>query len=417
MKIAAVCTAYHEADILPWTTEHLLSQGIDSVWIEMSVGDRKTLESIEKFWHGRNIFVWTQTEDFHDQPKWIDELTRKANADWIIPFDADEFIYAPDPMDTIRDVIESLPPECSSISMPSFKHRDWWNRECGPPSMSKVAYRYSPEVMVGPGNHTLTGFPPDSIRVDNALMIREIQYRSFDHFRRKVEERSRTIDPSFGPEMGFHIRQHNGKSVVELHEAWTEMMSIPTVWDPIPSSIAPPDHLAPPVDLMPMVDLLEMVKTEPCDIRGHLQRLYDIVGETGTDRVIECGVCTGMSTVAFLATGVQVESCDIGNVRVRPEVTAASNWSLRIGSDLEWSPDPCLIVFIDTTHEYRQSLDELEKFWPLVLPGGAMIWHDTVSYPQQARAIRHWTHTVDDIAKTEHYEFDNGLGVFWKAAK
>ena len=122
-----------------------------------------------------------------------------------------------------------------------------------------------------------------------------------------------------------------------------------------------------------------------------------------------------MSTIAWLSTGVQVESCDIGNVRVRPEVEIHPNWSLRIGDDLEWNPDPCLVIFIDTTHTYRQTLNELKKFWPLVLPGGCLIFHDTVSYAEESRAIRHWLHTLEEKpSHSEHYEHDNGLGVFWK---
>jgi Methyltransferase domain len=411
MKIAAVCTAYHEADILPWTIEHLLTQGVDEILIEMPF---PILESDVPEIDDPRVKWLIEAELFHDQPRIIKSLGDQSEADWIIPFDADEFVYAPDPMETIRDVLEAIPPEFTSITMPSYKHRNWWWREVGPPSMPKVAYRYTSDVSVGPGNHTLTGLPPDAIRVDNALMIREIQYRSFEHFTRKVEERSRTIDPSFGPEMGHHIRQHAGKSQVELEAAWDEMNRVPIVWDPIPSPITPPLHLAPNYEHYEMPELLELMKAEPNDIAGHLERLREIVYETGTDRVVECGVCTGMSTIAFLSTGVPVESCDVGNVRVRTEVVMAPNWSLHIGSDLDWSPEPCKVIFIDTTHTYRQTAEELKRYWPLVLPGGCLIMHDTVSYAEEMRAIRHWMHTVSDIRSTEFYEHDNGLGVFWK---
>lgn len=413
MRIAGVCTAYHEADILPWTIRHLFANGINEVWIECPIDDEDTKYAALE----QGARVIQNLEKFHDQPASIKALADRAEVDWIIPFDADEFVCASFPPQTIRQALEAIPENVAYVTVPSYKHRNWWYREVGAPSMPKVAYRYSPDIRVGPGNHhIIAGLPEGSLVLNNGLMIREIQYRNFEHFQRKVEERCRTIDPSFGPEMGHHIRQFEDFTITQLRDAWYEMLKTPVVWDPIPSSIDPPSHLAP--KLMPafsMDVLLDQMRGEPNDIAGHLKRLTEVVKETGTDRVIECGVCTGMSTIAFLSTGVKVESYDMGNVRVRPEVWNHSNWTLRVGNDLEWNPEPCKVIFIDTTHEYRQSLEELKHFWPLVLPGGCMIFHDTVSYVEEARAIRHWLHTVDDVESIEHFTHDNGLDIFWKS--
>ena len=413
MRIVAVCTAYHETDIIDMTVKHLLAEGIDDVYVECPTGDEETATAAAE----AGAHVRLEYEQYHDQPMTINHLAWEAEADWILPFDADEFFYSPLRNQTIRETLADLPDTVSTINVPKYQQHDWWWGEPYPTGASKVVYRWSPEMKIGPGNHTVTGADPNSLILNNGLLLRELQYRSFEHFKRKVEERSRTIDPSFGPEMGWHIRQHAGKSEAALQQAYLELTDpTKTIWAPIPTKVGLPDYTE---ATYAMYDLMKMMAHTPCDIAGHLQRLHDLVGETGAKHVIECGVNTGMSTIAFLASGAVVYSCDYADVRqvVRPEVNAAQNWHLAICDDREWAvPDhrPAKVVFIDTSHTYQHSLDELAKYWPMVAPGGAMAWHDSTTCPEQIRAHKHWRHTVDDIARTEAYEHDNGLVIYWK---
>jgi glycosyl transferase family 2/methyltransferase family protein len=418
VKIAAVCTAYHEADILPWTIKHLLAEGIDSVYIETPMDDVDTQAVALR----AGAIVIPMDEEFHDQPDSINLLAALAHQElgddlWILPFDADEFVYSPNHSETIRETLSNLPDHINSGTIAPYQQHDWWH--CEPqPKLRKVFYRWHPDVKVTPGNHGLTGLDPDGILIHNGLFLREMQYRSFDHFCRKVEERSRTIDPSFGDEMGWHIRQHAGKSRRELLQVWDDYTRIPTIWGPIPSHADLPanDYQAYDDEVYPMYTLMEKMINTPCDIAGHLKTLYNLVAETETRFVIELGVNTGMSTIAFLAAGKPVHSVDYAGFRfVRPEVSHSSLWWPYQCSDMEWeAPDPCKLIFVDTSHEYKHTLAELERYWPLLLPGGAMAWHDTETCPEQTKAMKHWLHTVDDVARIDTYEGWNGMQVIWK---
>jgi predicted O-methyltransferase YrrM len=57
------------------------------------------------------------------------------------------------------------------------------------------------------------------------------------------------------------------------------------------------------------------------------------------------------------------------------------------------------LVFLDSSHEYRQTLDELEAWYPALAPGGLIVLHDTSEFAasfdvtQQGgvrRALREW---------------------------
>lgn len=411
MKIAAVCTAYHEVDILPSTVRHLFGEGIDQVIVQTPLNDKETGDSIA----GSGALVVCEEEDYHDQPATIIELAKLAHsfgADWIIPFDADEFIYSATDTETIRDTLAKLTVAgISSLTIPMYQQHDWWWREPGPKPLPKIAYRFNPGAKVGPGNHTVTGLPEGATVAHNVLHLREIQYRGYEHFKRKITERNATIDPSLGPEFGWHHKQFANASEGDLLKAWMQYLDRPVVWDPVPT-IHRPAFDGP---TFTMRQLLKQAMMWPSDIQGHLQRLHDVVGIAKANAVVECGVNTGMSTIAFLATDVEVYSCDVIQPRVRPEVADAPNWHFHLGSDLDWQPPAAEVYFIDTSHEYRHSAEELKKFWPLVPHGGCMIWHDTHGQydGQQGRAIKHWLQTVRP-SHVEDYQFCEGLTVFWK---
>lgn len=122
--------------------------------------------------------------------------------------------------------------------------------------------------------------------------------------------------------------------------------------------------------------------TTRSDINVFLPRLVELVEETDAMHVIELGVRSGNSTVAWLhgleRTGGSLTSIDVSPA---PDLGAHKHWRFVQGDDLDSavlsSLDQADIVFIDTTHEYAQTLAELIAYRPLVRPGGYMILHDT----------------------------------------
>ncbi len=122
-----------------------------------------------------------------------------------------------------------------------------------------------------------------------------------------------------------------------------------------------------------------LARTEPSDIVDHVPTLAGLVHKLDAQHVIELGVRSGVSTIAFLwalsATGGRLTSVDVNPA---PHFDAP-NWTFIQGDDLAVAVqlDRADIVFIDTSHYYLHTLAELERYVLLVNPGGRIVLHDT----------------------------------------
>jgi len=119
------------------------------------------------------------------------------------------------------------------------------------------------------------------------------------------------------------------------------------------------------------------------DISDHLPRLFAEADQPEV-WVLELGVRSGNSTAAFLAAAEKnngpVWSSDISRPRVPQEFFESPYWTFVEGNDLEVGdllPVKVDVLFIDTSHAYKQTLLELEMYAPRVRPGGKIILHDT----------------------------------------
>lgn len=122
------------------------------------------------------------------------------------------------------------------------------------------------------------------------------------------------------------------------------------------------------------------------DIHEHLPFLYQTACRFPGATILELGTRGGNSTAAFLAAAEHVDghvySVDIDQFRT-PEWWAESDrWSTHVGDDcalpaMEFAPVVVDVLFIDTSHYYDHTLDELETWVPRVRPGGVVLMHDT----------------------------------------
>jgi predicted O-methyltransferase YrrM len=434
MTIAAVCTSYNEADIIETTIRHLLAEGVDFIWFADASTDG-TLDILSDLSaeFDNQIFIYRDQKGYHDQPYWIDRLAELSHSEWIIPFDADEFICPRYTEKTIAETLNELPASVKIVTMPMYQHRDWNHLDHIQKPMVKVAYRWEPGAHIWPGNHgvDLPSVTAETTgHVASVLSVREIQFRSFEHFCRKIRERCETMDPELlarMPNAGHHVLQYRDATKAELEKVWYEYESSEWTWDPIPSRIQPPDHLVGEVEQFGNIHNLANYNEHIgwSDIKGHLGRMREIVAETNAQLIIELGVNTGVSTATWLSaleeTGGMLYSVDISYPRVPWEVAAqqTENWRLYIQDDLTWSPplEPCDILFIDTSHTHDHTSAELKRFSPCVRDGGCIILHDEDAYPEQARATRHFIHWIEaqgrKPTKIERYHHDNGLVVIW----
>lgn len=130
--------------------------------------------------------------------------------------------------------------------------------------------------------------------------------------------------------------------------------------------------------------LYEQCAAFDSDVRDHLPYFVETCVELDALMVIELGVRTGISTVAWLHG---LDQTDGHLWSVDPDARAvgtlpSERWTFVHGYDtdpavIDQLPHQVDIVFIDTSHYYSQTLAELELYVPRVRPGGRVLLHDT----------------------------------------
>lgn len=117
------------------------------------------------------------------------------------------------------------------------------------------------------------------------------------------------------------------------------------------------------IDLTAMFELCCDTRS---DINGHLRYMHDVCIEIDAQVVLELGVRSGLSTVAFLhamdRTNGHVWSVDIDRHHAPDEVRSHDRWTFTQADDLTVDPMPCDVLFIDTSHLYDHTLAELNRF-------------------------------------------------------
>lgn len=121
---------------------------------------------------------------------------------------------------------------------------------------------------------------------------------------------------------------------------------------------------------------------EPSDIVDHLPRFVQMVVTRDAKHVVELGTRSGVSTIAWLygleQTGGRLTSVDL---EPAPPIGDWPHWKHLVGDDLNpaviSSIAPADIVFIDTSHEFNHTLNELRSYRFVVKPGGLIVLHDT----------------------------------------
>lgn len=198
------------------------------------------------------------------------------------------------------------------------------------------------------------------------------------------------------------------------------------------SKIASADAAMERIKAGDLTPLYEHLCTQPSDINEHLATMHDLAVKLDAQHIIELGVRTGVSSVAWLAalhqTGGHLWSVDIDPAP--PMVSGHKQCTFIQGDDLDPEvldqvPDQVDIVFIDTIHTYEQTKQELFEYVEYVKLGGCIVLHDI--------AVERFDHHIGDLAcqplfpvrkaveefaaerdlKVDWYEHNNGLAVVW----
>lgn len=229
--IAAVMMVKDEADIIRSTVRHLISQGIERLFIYDNMSTDNTVDEIVAADHECRVQVIVDTERGYYQSDKMTELARiagHAGAEWIVPVDADEFWYATDETtvaETLRTSQHDI--ECATSYEQYGRFRGEAKR------LAKVAFRYQPGVKAAQGNHDVTGLAGS--RGWGRLAIREYQYRSLGQLIRKVRNGKAAYDATDLHKMeGAHWREMGGWTDQELRTWWLNHRLELAVEDPPP---------------------------------------------------------------------------------------------------------------------------------------------------------------------------------------
>lgn len=160
------------------------------------------------------------------------------------------------------------------------------------------------------------------------------------------------------------------------------------------------------------------------DITEYLPRLYAEAAGRVRPQIVELGVRRGNSTVALLAgaerSGGHVWSVDIADVLKDRSFYGAGvlenipGWTFIHGDDtdpdvLARIPEHIDVLFLDTTHFYEETLQELALYMPRV--SGVALFHDTKYFPSAAE--RDWRESIPPVRKALD-EWCAAAGLGWE---
>jgi glycosyltransferase involved in cell wall biosynthesis len=232
----------NEADIIEESIRHLFRQGIDGVLVADNGSTDGTGEKLRSLSTELNVHVASDGIAAHWQSAKMTRLSKWAiaeGAEWVVPFDADEFWFGPPGMtlaeylasvqhDVVQAAWYQFRPVAEKIE-PQFLGRFPYRDEL-PDDLCKVAFRRNALAVLGNGNHRVMHPGP----VTDGLRIAHYRYRSLDQMRAKVRGGAAALSLTDYPvHLGGHWREAAALSDDELELMWSRDQSLDgAVFDP-----------------------------------------------------------------------------------------------------------------------------------------------------------------------------------------
>lgn len=161
------------------------------------------------------------------------------------------------------------------------------------------------------------------------------------------------------------------------------------------------------------------------DISEHLTTLFFLIIEFNLKKTLELGVRDGISTIALTEAaskiGGHVYSIDVDDCKSAKNelkrLGLGKNWTFYQGNDIEiggkWDKE-LDHIFIDTSHAYNHTLEELKIFEPFLVPNGFITFHDTRAFPGVLRAINDFVNEHKNKFHFYNYFNNNGFAILRK---
>jgi hypothetical protein len=228
----AIAMVKNEADIIEASILHLLEQGVDHVLVADNGSVDGTLDVLANLATSHPISIAIDDEQGYYQAHKMTMLAsaaRSAGADWVVPFDADEFWFAPGTnlATFLRDATGT---RTEATIMNAFPTRDRptllglsgrMRLDARPHILPKVATMPHPLLWIEQGNHAAVrpGWSTGGLR------ILHLPWRSREQFQRKLSQGAAAYKATRGLEgSGQHWRELGEQPYSELDDAWEALL-------------------------------------------------------------------------------------------------------------------------------------------------------------------------------------------------
>lgn len=231
-SVWAVTMVRDELDVIPSVLDHLLEQGVDGIIVADNMSQDGTWEYLKsradrepRLHVGRDtMFAYKQALKMTR----LAELATRAGADWIVPFDADEYWFAPEGelaswlRQRDADVVEADWYDMVLSSGLPITSESAFLMDSTPSELRKVAFRSLPAATLGIGNHTVRRLGDRSVE---RLKVAHARWRSFEQISRKVRQGAAAMAATGRTDYGTHWSQAAALEDDEIERMWADLLA------------------------------------------------------------------------------------------------------------------------------------------------------------------------------------------------